>query len=181
VILREYQQGDMSALDLMERGIIGAVLLTPGWLDEVGLLNPQDFRQPALARAFEVLRDLPTVRRTRAFSHLTLANELEKRRVPKPASAPGWLSALHACDDFAPCDLVELGLFAREVKKAAAGRRAGVIATDERPDRLYEAPVLAAGPCARCADCPACREREAAKTREVLAFDPDALFEEEVV
>lgn len=178
MILHEYQHGDTTALDLMERGIIGAVLLTPSWLDEVGLLNPQDFRQPALARAFEVLRDLPTVRRTRSFNHLVLANELEKRRVPKPASSPGWLSALHACDDFAPCDLVELGLFAREVKKAAAGRRAGVIASDERPDRPYVAPVLAVGPCARCADCPACRERETAKTREVLAFDPDALFEE---
>lgn len=178
MILHEYQHGDTSALDLMERGIIGAVLLTPGWLDEVGLLNPQDFRQRALGQAFEVLRDLPTVRRARSFNHLVLANELEKRRIPKPASSPGWLSALHSCDDFAPCDLVELGLFAREVKKAAAGRRAGVIASDERPDRPYEAPVLVAGPCARCSDCPACRERESAKTREVLAFDVDAAMEE---
>lgn len=107
------------AIDLVERGLIGTILLQPDVrLDCMSRgLEPADFSSPGRSAVYDVIQ------KVRHPDIALIALELERRGVKPPDGLPGWATALASTLDVCPYDDDAVTHYIDAIRWAAAERR----------------------------------------------------------
>lgn len=114
---------DESAIDQIERSLLGTCIVAPYLLDEAAILSARDFRNELRGVVFETLREFPKRRLDANLLHM----ELERRGINPPPGAPGWATAISSLLDHAVVCDDTVASYVRCIKEAAAMRRAGLL------------------------------------------------------
>lgn len=109
--------GSENPVDIVERVLLGTLIVDPSLRALVSALRPGDFRAPARGEVFRAITEMEYL------DAPLLMLEMERRKVPPPSGTSGWGGAIgRLLDDTCPVDEA-IPVYVRQILTASATRR----------------------------------------------------------
>jgi hypothetical protein len=108
-----------SAIDEIERSLLGTCLIETNLLDQAALLSTEDFRAEVRGHVFDAMRSFPK----RLYDSRLVAYELERRGVQHPSGSSSWIHALAQLVDVSSGWPELMPAYVKAIKEASVVRK----------------------------------------------------------